>query len=306
MAEVSEIFEQQLQAGFLDAHGSYAFEQLSFGLKKKSTEKILQFFYDQFFQDPIAWEDVKDRIWSSAEEKDANKYPFLQGDIIQTSAVVSLGQSRSRQKHDLWMVCSPTCDLPRGPDYIRVAKIFRVDRSDTDSSKKGTPGYSEYQKLVYGSKFASNKYFPLPPFPRDSADTFGYFADLVTPYYLERQFIGLGTPKYSLKFRAWHLFNMFLMQSGTRSNPIDEPKIRCIAEGLCEPNQKEFQVRIYHGNENDNFYVLANHFSGQKHREDLKDGDEFKGQWIKISETQEVYWFAKNGVDVSVLTARYT
>lgn len=305
MSEISEIIEEQLQSGFLNAHGSYAFEQIAAGLRKKKTAKVLEYFYGQFFQDPIAWEDVKDRVWSTDREREENKYPFLQGDIIQTSAVVSLAQSRGMQKHDLWMVCSPTCDIPRGADYIRVAKIFRVDKSDIDSTKIDTPAYEDFKKLVLGVKFSSNKYFPIPPFPKDSADTFGYFADLVTPYYLERKNIGLGIPKYSLKFSAWHILNMFLMHSGTRSNPRDEPKIRCLAEGICEPNLSDFQVRIYHGNNQDNFFVLANQFSGQKHRDDLKDGDGFKGAWIRISENQEVYWFVKEGVDVASLISRY-
>lgn len=296
MPTITELVTEVIQKEYLESHGCHAFDKLNSAIGKKKTKTILKDLKTSFYQDPIEWSKVKDHVWSTEDERLKNKYLFLQGDILKTELVISLGQSRFNQTHDSWLVCSPTCDIARGPDYVRVAKIFRIDMTDTDKNKIGTKEYEGYKKLSLGTKFANTKFFPLPSFPNDLPETFGYYADLETPYYLERDKMSLAIVKHSLKFLSWHFLNIFLMEKDTRSNPSDEPEIRCHAEGISVPELQREEVRIYHGEGKEEYRVVANDFVGEDHKSFLVDNDNFKGIWVKSTQ-KEAYWFFKDGID---------
>lgn len=231
-----DIINEVTQDECFNIHGSQAFEQIRSKVccSKIKTKEIINELRQCFYQDPIEWENVKEKIWSTDEEQEKNKFAFMQGDIIKTNRILSLGQSRSNVSHKEWVTCSPTCDISRG-QYIKVAKLFRIDIQDTVKAKKGTPDHNEFQKLALGAKFSTSKYFPMPPLPLDSPDTYGYYADLVTPYYLEKTDLDFAIPEKSLKLQAWDMLNIFLMQSATRSNSQDEPHIRYLVEGKKLP-----------------------------------------------------------------------
>lgn len=304
MPTLDEDLSSILKNEYLDAHGSHAFTKLNEKFKKKKSAAIISFFKGIFYQDPIAWEEIKESIWATEEEREANRFHFLQGDVIQTTLVEALSQSKSHQTNDLWIVCTPTCDIARGPDYIKVAKLFRIDVSDTLPEKDGSAEYDEFKKLSLGCKFASTKYFPLPPFLKDDPDTFGYYADLETPYFLSRSNLGAAVPKHSLKFQAWHLFNIYLMERDTRSNPKDEPHIRCHFEKIALPKLERDEIRVYHGIKPTEFRIVSKHFTNDAHEDHLKDGDHFTGKWIKVA-SKEVYWFMKNGLDHQAIIERF-
>ena len=301
MPEVSEIVQQRIGSGYLEAHGNQAFIQLGEALKRKKTDKILAYFRTSFFQAPITWVMVKDTLWQDDTQRARNKFHFLQGDIVQTKMTQSLGQSQSSQTHDLWMVLSPSCDVTPDNAYIRVAKVIRVDVADTAAN---SAGYEDFQKLVYGAKCSSPKYFPLPPFPSAGVDTYGYYVDLITPYSIAESDAPLAIVKHSLRFEAWHLLNIFLMQQGTRSNPEDEPKIRCLAEGIPVPSLSRLQMRVYIGDETTEYRILSEHYSEADHSPHLADNDEFVGRWFQMPESQKAYWFMKRGLAVDAIVLR--
>lgn len=61
-------------------------------------------------QDAISWNTVKDAVWKDAAAQDANRFAFLQGDVIGTTTVLALGMAETAQEHDLWLVLSPDCE----------------------------------------------------------------------------------------------------------------------------------------------------------------------------------------------------
>ena len=96
---------------------------LSNDLKKKAQREA--FLFPKLIQSAITWDAVKDTVWQDAEKRDANRFPFLQGDVIITKMVLALGMAESTQDHELWLVLSPDCDCVRS-SYVRVAPVFAV------------------------------------------------------------------------------------------------------------------------------------------------------------------------------------
>lgn len=163
-------------------------------------------------QDPIPWEFNKERkIWKTEEEARENQYWFLQGYVIDSGHVIG---PRGVESHRRWLVISVDCDCVRAP-YVYLGKIVPVD--DSQESK---------ERLSLASAFKSPRLFPVPPF-NDSGSW--SIAELETPYYVERKYIPLSTPRSSLTVDGWHILNAFLQERYTRAiNDVESENLRAI------------------------------------------------------------------------------
>jgi hypothetical protein len=85
------------------AHGNAGILELKNALKKAKPNEIISFWQKQGIREPITWDAVKERLWKVPEEQEKNRFPFLQGDIILTSGVSRLAQSRSTMTHSIWL-----------------------------------------------------------------------------------------------------------------------------------------------------------------------------------------------------------
>ncbi len=167
------------------------------------------------FQEPIQWESVKDRIWANDEAKqDANRFDFLQGDIVDTTMVLAPGIADSEQTHSLWLVLSPDCDAVRAT-YVSVAPVFEIT----------TELKSWYATAL---KLGSHRFFPIP-FIIGDAPKKNYFADLTKPYFIHESGKKFAIPIASLQVDGWHLLNALVQEKETRSVDIQEAvKIRTL------------------------------------------------------------------------------
>lgn len=104
---------------------------------KKTTHRQA-FLLPRLLQEPIVCDSVKTTVWKSVDDQSANQFPFLQGDVIGTTAVLALGISETFQQHDLWLVLSPDRDCIRAP-FVRVAPVFPVyggNQADNDMTQR--------------------------------------------------------------------------------------------------------------------------------------------------------------------------
>lgn len=181
----------------------------------KKTPQREAFLFPKLVQDAITWDGVKDDVWADDEKREANRFQFLQGDVIGTTTVLALGMAETTQTHNLWLVLSPDCDCVRSA-YIRVAPVFAVQK-DPKADNERT------QRLGYSLKLASPKAFPLPILPGDNdSDLRGYFADLEVPYFIAAEDKGLATPYASMTMAGWHLLNGLIQENETRAADIAE------------------------------------------------------------------------------------
>lgn len=198
-------------------HGSTELKALKAFLSNDLTKTPQReaFLFPKLVQAAITWDAVRDAVWKDADKREANRFPFLQGDVIGTTTVLALGMAETTQTHDLWLVLSPDCDCVRSA-YVRVAPVFAVQK-DPKADNDRT------QRLGYSLKLASPKAFPLPPLPGDSdSDLRGYFADLETPYFISADDKWLATPYASMTMAGWHLLNGLIQENETRAADIAE------------------------------------------------------------------------------------
>jgi len=186
---------------------------LSTDLKKTSEREA--FLLPKLAQAAITWDAVKESVWPDPAKREANRFPFLQGDVIGTTTVLALGIAESSQLHDLWLVLSPDCDCVRSA-FVRVAPVFAVHKGSKIDNDRS-------QRLGYSLKLGSPKAFPLPPLPGDDdLDLRGYFADLEEPYFITAQDKALATQYASMTIEGWHLLNGLIQENETRAADIAE------------------------------------------------------------------------------------
>ena len=90
--------------------------------KKKIPERA-KFLSDLMIRTPIRFEEVKEKVWSIEEEREKNRFPFIQGDIVKTTVVSTLGLPRSQQEIEYWIVLTPSCDIVR-KEYVQVSPLY--------------------------------------------------------------------------------------------------------------------------------------------------------------------------------------
>src|SRR5712691_11505020 len=123
--------EEQFQSLIDDpaesCHGSAALGAIRAFLddRLKKTAQREEFLLPRLMQEAILWDGIKDQVWEDSTKQDANRFVFLQGDVIGTTTVLALGMAETSQEYDLWLVLSPDCDCVRA-SYVRVAPVFAV------------------------------------------------------------------------------------------------------------------------------------------------------------------------------------
>ncbi|MEM7228350.1 MAG: hypothetical protein AAF432_05975 [Planctomycetota bacterium] len=214
-------FEEIIDELAKTSHGSKGLERLRafFETRVRKTKARGAFLRDRLIQPPIKWFDVQERVWKTAEERNANQFSFLQGDIVNSKLV--LGVDGARYEHNLWMIMSADCDCVRGK-FVRVAPVLPVDESVS----------IEKQTLAFALKFANERSFPIPHLPDDdSTSPTAYVANLEEPAHLcfgddkngERSLV---TQRASLTEAAWHILNAVLLHQITRANMEEALRIR--------------------------------------------------------------------------------
>jgi hypothetical protein len=195
-------------------------------VKKKLPERAA-FFENIICRDPIHFEKVKDIIWKDPSVQEQNQFPFLQGDIVQTTVVSTLGNPLSVQELDLWLVLTPSCDIVRR-EYIQVTPLFEVKVSNADQTSTEKKILDSF---ALGLKFVSSRLFAYPKKLHEDPIVLGYVADLSTsPSYIMKKNTGFAVQKASLTLEGWHLLNAVLKENETRANIEEEIKIRSQCE----------------------------------------------------------------------------
>lgn len=219
-----------------EAHGVQALAALATLLKggKLKTDQVLALLAAWMYCEPITWESTQD-VWSSAEEREANRFPFLQGDLLRCGFVQQVGIAQSEQRHQLWLARTPTCDVVRKP-FIQLAPVFPVRNAD-----RGTDLFNALRGAAF---FQSAVRFPLPRMTSDDTDVIGYVVDLTEPCFLLGEDRQRATVLQSLSLRGWHLWSLCLKHAETRANMADEIRIR--SRGLAQQGGKT-RVQVAHG-----------------------------------------------------------
>ena len=177
----AEIFSGLINDLAKSSHGSSELKAIKGFLDKdlKKTAAREKFLLPLLTRSAIRWEEVKASVWNSEEEMNLNHFPFLQGDIISTSLVLTLGMAQTQQQHKLWLVLSPDCDCVRSR-FVRVAPVFPVLASAAPSDVEPT-------RFGHSLRLSSPKAFPIPPLPKDiGSGVRGYFADFDEPCFIEQ------------------------------------------------------------------------------------------------------------------------
>lgn len=205
-----------------NAHGNNDIIELKNALRKAKPQEIISFWKKYGIRETINWNLIKEKIWQNEEEQNKNQFPFLQGDIISSTFVSRLAQSRSTISHSLWIVCTPSCDIVRRK-FIRVAPLFQVLNDYKEATSSYHKFYLAFKTALFYTTFQR---FSLPPMDQDNSNVLGYFAEFEEPFFLENEFKFSVTPVDSLTLMGWHLFNASLQQLETRANMKEEILMR--------------------------------------------------------------------------------
>jgi hypothetical protein len=213
--------EEQFQSLIDDlaatCHGCAEFAAIRafLGTSLTKTAQREAFLLPRLMQEAILWDGIKDSVWKESTKQEANRFAFLQGDVIGTTMVLALGMAETSQQHELWLVLAPDCDCVRA-SHVRVAPVFPVF-SGTIADRDRTQRFNNSLSL------RTSKAFPLPRLPGDDDPALrGYFADLEIPYYLREDDKGLATPYASMTVVGWHLLNGLIQDKETRAADIAE------------------------------------------------------------------------------------
>lgn len=211
-------------------HDTEAFAKLRQAMKNlKKTKARREFLGPKLTRDPISFDSVKKR-WQE-DKQEANRFHFLQGDIVSCLSVLEPGKARSSTSQSLWMVKSADCDIARKEPYAEVTPIFRVH------GKKNTPDILKAQANV-AWQLASDRLFPLPHLQQDDQanGVTSYVANLSIPGFIRRSDFPLATQVTSLAPTGWILFKNLLHRRYTRAVNLDEALAIHMAtpEGLGE------------------------------------------------------------------------
>lgn len=122
------------------SHGVQHFSEVKDFLKEfAGTEKRVSFLAKFLIQSKITWDLVKVRVWKTEKEQDANKFAFIQGDVIETTLARGIGTALSANDHSLWLVLSPDCDCIRASfnAYRRLASFEWILKGVRNKSQSG-------------------------------------------------------------------------------------------------------------------------------------------------------------------------
>lgn len=185
-------------------------------------------FVPKLFRPPVYWEDAAHVVWATERERRANRFPFLQGDVIQSLFPVAV-QGRGRRyddesredREDVWMVLSPDCDCTRR-ELVAVAPAYLVLRKHARDGRMGA-----YRETAAFGRFHR---FPVPALAGDDSGVVGYIADLREPFYLERKEIDFCSPKrlVMMTVPAWHILNAMLFHDWTRADRVEGERLRTL------------------------------------------------------------------------------
>lgn len=233
--ELKEQFEQQTHQLASVSHGITQLESLKTLIQNVNKATRLLLFQEYFLRPPVKWDSVKDEIWDTEEKKSANKFCFLQGDIVETTMVEGIGSSRSGSSHDLWLILSPDCDCVRG-SIISVAPIFCHDPGiNEDENKKKKDAFS------LSTGLGTLKFFPLSKSLFNDDDGEGFYADLTEPYFLRPENKTTAIVHFSMKKHGWHILNSVLKHKETRAIDLQEGiNLReTVAAEVLDPQMEE-------------------------------------------------------------------
>lgn len=214
-------FETHITTLAESAHGVAGLETVKVFMTALKSEVRLQIIERFLLRPPATWTEVKDHVWSAEDKRIENKFPFLQGDIIETTLVEKIGASRSGPSHDLWLVLSPDCDCVRAP-LLTVAPIFcgNPEAHDVETLK------DHKQRFKSSLAFGTHKFFPLKAKLFENSCE-NYYADLTEPYFLRKPNQDAATVHFSMRKHGWHLLNALVKHRDSRSQDrVEAEKIR--------------------------------------------------------------------------------
>lgn len=179
----------------------------------KNTQRRRTLLAPKMLQDVICYENVKDKLWANDQEREANRFSFLQGDIVATKSVLVPGQAHSAGDQSLWLVKSADCDIARVEPFIEVSPLFPVRFDKTKNSQ------DLMTKWAAAWKLSSDRSFPVPPLQNDfdDNDLAGYIADLTSPGFIRREDFPLVSPINSQAPVGWILLKNLLHRRYTRA-----------------------------------------------------------------------------------------
>lgn len=181
----------------------------------RNTKSRRAFLGPKLTRDPISFEHVKER-WSK-DQQEANRFHFLQGDIVSSLSVLEPGKARSSTSQSLWIVKSADCDIARTEPYAEVTPIFAIH------GKNNTPKPLKDQANI-AWQLRSDRFFPLSHvYEDDSANgVTSYVANLSIPGFIARKDFPLVTQIRSLAPTGWILFKNLLHRRYTRAVDLEE------------------------------------------------------------------------------------
>lgn len=182
--------------------------------KKKATNNREAFLRPRILQPAIKWLDVRESAWGTDEERAANQFSFLQGDLVESRFGYGLDGITN---HSIWMILSPDCDAVRGR-FVRVGVAYPIFKSMTNEDR----WLLKYKQAL---AFRNSKLFSVP-WHGNHPELRGYCVDLESPHYLRFDLADtreLVTQLASLTGDGWHILNSLLQEQTTRAS---------VAEGL--------------------------------------------------------------------------
>ena len=98
-----ERFQKLIDNLATHCHGSNELKAVKEFLSNELKKTVVReaFLLPKLIQGAIAWDAVKESVWKDPAKREANRFPFLQGDIIGTTTVLALGIAESTQSHEL-------------------------------------------------------------------------------------------------------------------------------------------------------------------------------------------------------------
>ncbi|MBP9706493.1 MAG: hypothetical protein KBD78_02555 [Oligoflexales bacterium] len=184
----------------------------------KNTQQRRDLLASKMLQDVINFDNVKDVMWPNENDREKNRFPFLQGDIVATKSVLVPGQAHSASGQSLWLVKSADCDVARVEPFVEVSPLFPV-RFDKSKNSEDL-----MTKWAAAWKLGSDRSFPIPPLQcdTDDSDLAGYIADLTSPGFIRREDFPLVSPINSQASVGWILLKNLLHRRYTRAVHMKE------------------------------------------------------------------------------------
>jgi hypothetical protein len=220
-------------------HGNSNTEKVKTFFKAQKTPKPMSVLAQLMHSEPIRWLEIGESLWPDQTERDANRFYFVQGDLIVSTKVERPGVSPINQRHNLWLVKSPTCDAVRAT-YCQLHPVFKVYKT----FKNGTAEEkTALDNLRLASMFMSPNLFPVAIRDEDDEEHLGSYADFRIPGFLDVASRADATVQCSLTVEGWHLLNMFIQQRETRATMSEELQMRSTGlESRADQNPPEGNV----------------------------------------------------------------